>query len=56
VTTFTAAAFGNFAEAASNVAIAHRFPARALKDAILAAAMAEELEAIDIAACWDEDE
>ena len=45
-----------FADAASNVVIARRMHARVLKDAVLVAATLEDLEAIDIAAGWDEQE
>ena len=51
--TFTAEAFGAFADAASNVVIARRFHARDLKNQILAATSAEDLEAIDVTTGWD---
>lgn len=51
-TTFTAAAFGAFADAASNVVISRRLNARALKNQILAAADQASLDAIDITSGW----
>lgn len=49
---FTAAEFGAFADAASNAVIGLRERARDLKDAILAAADAPALAAIDTTAGW----
>lgn len=49
---FTAAEFGAFADAASNVVIDRRFHARDLKNQILAAASAEELASIDLTLGW----
>ena len=49
---FTAEEFGPFADAAANVVIARRLNARALKDAVLAAANAEDIAAIDIKTGW----
>lgn len=49
---FTAADFGAFADAAANAVIARRLNARALKNAVLAAASAAELDSVDITAGW----
>lgn len=49
---FTAAEFGVFADAASNVVIARRMYARDLKNRILAAADRAALDAIDVTAGW----
>lgn len=49
---FAAADFGAFADAASNIVIARRYRARALKDEILAATTPENLAAIDITIGW----
>lgn len=49
---FDAAGFVGFADAASNIVIARRLRARALKDAIVAAADATALAAIDVTAGW----
>ncbi len=52
-TPFTAAEFGPFADAASNVVIRRRYHAHALKDQILAAGSAEGVEAVNVTAGWD---
>lgn len=49
---FTAAEFGPFADTAANAVIARRMNARALKDAVLAAADDAAVAAIDITAGW----
>lgn len=51
-TTFTAAEFGAFAEAASNAVIERRLYARGLKNSIVAAADQAALNAIDPMAGW----
>lgn len=50
---FDAAGFVAFADAASNVVIARRLRARALKNSIVTAADAQALAAIDITTGWD---
>lgn len=50
---FTAAEFGPFADAAANAVIALRDRARDLKDAIVGAADASALAAIDVTKGWD---